>query len=218
MRLKGSQRSRRVAARPVAGRKARRLPVELWGAGEHEHTEPLEHAPPAGAPGRYHRIEHDADTLQAVLLESFIDSWKSRRPSRLVLDIDSTDDEVLGSEEGRFYHGHYRHYCFLPLYITRGGCPLLALLRPRNVDPAGGVRESLGRIVLTAPAAGPGLDPASGRFRLRPRGDPGLVRGQWRGLRHRLGHELAARPEDRQGAGRRPNGSGAAGPPDPPVL
>ncbi len=118
----------------------------------------LEHAPPAGAPGRYHRIEHDADALQAVLLESFIDSWKGRRPSRLVLDIDSTDDEVHGRQEGRFYHGYYHHYCFLPLYITCGGCPLFALLRPGNADPAGGVREPLGRIVERFRQRWPGLE------------------------------------------------------------
>ena len=86
--------------------------------------------------GRYHRIGHDADALQAVLLESFIDSWKGGRPSRLVLDIDTTDDEVHGRQEGRFFHGYYGHYCFLPLYITCGGRPLFAQLRPGNADPA----------------------------------------------------------------------------------
>ena len=117
----------------------------------------LEHAPPAGAPGRYHRIEHDADALQAVLLESFIDAWKGRRPSRLVLDIDSTDDEVHGRQEGGFYHGYYNHYCFLPLYITCGRRPLFALLRPGNADPAGGVRGPLGRIVERLRQRWPGL-------------------------------------------------------------
>ena len=96
----------------------------------------LEHAPPNDAPGRYHRIGHDADALQAVLLESFIDSWADSRPSRLVLDIDSTDDEVHGRQEGHFYHGYYRHYCFLPLYIICGGRPLFAQLRPGNADSA----------------------------------------------------------------------------------
>ena len=139
----------------------------------------LEHAPPSGEPGRYHRIGHDADALQAVLLESFIDSWKGGRPSRLVLDIDTTDDEVHGRQEGRFFHGYYGHYCFLPLYITCGGRPLFAQLRPGNADPAGGVTGPLGRIVerLRAAVAGTG-DPASGRCLLCPRGDPGLVRGQ----------------------------------------
>ena len=118
----------------------------------------LEHAPPRGEPGRYHRIGHDADALQAVLLESFIDSWKGGRPSRLVLDIDSADDEVHGRQEGGFYHGYYNHYCFLPLYITCGGRPLFALLRPGNADPAGGVTGPLGRIVERLRQRWPGLE------------------------------------------------------------
>ncbi len=107
----------------------------------------LEHAPGGGEPGRYHRIDHDPDALQAVLVESFIDSWEGKPPSRLVLDIDSTDDEVHGRQEGRFFHGYYGHYCFLPLYITCGGRPLFAQLRPGNADPAGGVTGPLGRII-----------------------------------------------------------------------
>ena len=56
----------------------------------------LEHAPPAGTPARRQRIERDADAPRAVPLESFIDSWKGGGPSRLVLDINSTDDEGHG--------------------------------------------------------------------------------------------------------------------------
>jgi len=117
----------------------------------------LEHAPLGGEPGRYCKIDHDPDALQAVLLESFIDSWEGIRPSRLVLDIDSTDDEVHGRQEGRFFHGYYGHYCFLPLYITCGGRPLFALLRPGNADPAGGVTGPLGRIVERLRQRWPGL-------------------------------------------------------------
>ena len=80
----------------------------------------LEHAPAGGEPSRYHRIDHDPDALQAELMELFIDLWEGKPPSRLVLDIDSTDDEVHGRQEGRFFHGYYGHYCFLPLYITCG--------------------------------------------------------------------------------------------------
>ena len=58
------------------------------------------------------------------------------RLAAVVLDIDSTDDEVHGRQEGRFYHGYYRHYCFLPLYIICGGRPLFAQLRPGNADSA----------------------------------------------------------------------------------
>ena len=64
-----------------------------------------------------------------------------------MLDIDSTDDDVHGRQEGRFFHGYDGHYCFLPLYITCGGRPLFALLKPGNSDAAGGVTGPLGRIV-----------------------------------------------------------------------
>ena len=107
----------------------------------------LEHAPAGGKPSRYAKIDHDPEKLQDVLIESFIDSWQGLPPSRLVLDIDSTDDEVHGRQEGRSFHGYYNHYCFLPLYITCGGRPLFALLRPGSADPAGGVTGPLGRIV-----------------------------------------------------------------------
>ena len=117
----------------------------------------LEHAPRGGKLGRYHKIEHDPEALQAVLLESFIDSWKGRPPSRLVLDIDATDDEVHGRQEGRSYHGYCGHYCFLPLYITCGGRPLFALLRPGNADPAGGVTGPLGSIITRLRRQWPGL-------------------------------------------------------------
>ncbi len=96
--------------------------------------------------------DHDdlrRDPVLALLsgkLESFVNFWKGLPPSRLGLDIDSTDDAVHGRQEGRFYHGYYNHYCFLPLYIACGGRPLFALLRPGNADPAGGVTGPLGRI------------------------------------------------------------------------
>ena len=117
----------------------------------------LEQAPHGGEPGRYHRIGHDPDALQAVLLESFIDAWGDGRPARLVLDIDSTDDAVHGRQEGRFFHGYYGHYCFLPLYIVCGGRPLFARLRPGNADPAAGVTGPLGRIVERLRQRWPGL-------------------------------------------------------------
>ena len=85
----------------------------------------LEHAPAGGKPSRYAKIDHDPEKLQDVL----------------------ADVAVHGRQEGRFYHGYYHHYCFLPLYITSGGRPLFALLRPGNADPAGGVTGPLGRIV-----------------------------------------------------------------------
>ena len=107
----------------------------------------LEHAPAGGEPGRYDRIDHDPDALQALLVELFIELWEGKPPSRLVLDIDSTDDEVHGRQEGRRFHGYYGHYCFLPLYITCGGRPLFARLRPGNSDPAAGAIEALDGVI-----------------------------------------------------------------------
>ena len=130
--LSGKLEARRKGCAPLAGKST---------------LSRLEHAPAGGKPSRYAKIDHDPEKLQDVLAESFIDSWQGLPPSRLVLDIDSTDDEVHGRQEGRSFHGYYNHYCFLPLYITCGGRPLFALLRPGSADPAGGVTGPLGRIV-----------------------------------------------------------------------
>ena len=108
----------------------------------------LEHAPGNGGPGRYHRITHDPEALQVLLTELFIESWPGRLPpSQLVLDIDATDDQVHGRQEGRSFHGHYGHHCLLPLYVFCGGHPLCAVLRPGNSDPAAGAAGALARIV-----------------------------------------------------------------------
>ena len=90
-------------------------------------------------------------------MELFIDLWQGKPPSRLVLDIDSTDDEVHGSQEGRRFHGYYGHHCFLPLYITCGGRPLFALLRPGNSDPAAGAIEALDGVIARLRQAWPWL-------------------------------------------------------------
>ncbi len=119
----------------------------------------LENAPGNGKRERYHRIAHDAEALQALLTELFIDAWPGRLPpSRLVLDIDSTDDAVHGCQEGSCYHGYYRHHCLLPLYIFCGSHPLCAVLRPGNADPAAGSVEALGRIVARLRRQWPGLE------------------------------------------------------------
>ena len=176
----------------------------------------LEHAPAGGKPSRYAKIDHDPEKLQDVLAESFIDSWQGLPPSRLVLDIDSTDDEVHGRQEGRSFHGYYNHYCFLPLYITCGGRPLFALLRPGSADPRRGRDRAARQDCRPAP---PGVamaeDPASCRFRVCPRRTDDLVQGQRRGLCHRPGEELAAGRADWLGTRRRRGGSGEEGPPGP---
>ena len=86
------------------------------------------------------RFENRADRetawrLHEVLLDQFIASFK-RAPKKLILDFDATDDPVHGEQDGRFFHGYYRHYCFLPLYVFCGHQLLVSYLRPSNIDGA----------------------------------------------------------------------------------
>jgi hypothetical protein len=73
--------------------------------------------------------------VSKVLVEIFIASFKSA-PKELILDFDATDDPVHGMQEGRFFHGYYDHYCFLPLYVFCGQQLLVSYLRPANIDGA----------------------------------------------------------------------------------
>jgi len=73
--------------------------------------------------------------MSKLFVEIFLQSFESP-PEEIILDVDATDDPIHGQQEGRFYHGYYRHYCFLPLYVFCGGHLLCALLRPANIDPA----------------------------------------------------------------------------------
>ena len=69
------------------------------------------------------------------------------RPKQIIIDVDATDDPVHGHQEGRFFHGYYRHYCYLPLYIFVGEQLLCARLRQAGQDGAAGCVEELARIV-----------------------------------------------------------------------
>ncbi len=68
-------------------------------------------------------------------------------PEQIVLDLDATDDPLYGKQEGRFFHGYYGHYCYLPLYIFCGEHLLCARLRSSNIDASAGSREEVERIV-----------------------------------------------------------------------
>ena len=88
------------------------------------------------------RMEQRADRKSAMafnklLVSTFIESFDAP-PDEIVLDFDATDDPVHGHQEGKFFHGYYDHYCFLPLYVFCGSQPLLAWLRPANIDGARG--------------------------------------------------------------------------------
>ena len=77
----------------------------------------------------------EAVTIHEVLIERFIDSFR-KAPKELILDFDATDDAVHGRQEGRFFHGYYDHYCFLPLYVFCGDQLLVSYLRTSKIDAA----------------------------------------------------------------------------------
>ncbi len=86
------------------------------------------------------RFENRGDRVAAVeyhkiLLKTFVNSFKSP-PQVLILDFDATDDRVHGNQIGKFFHGYYDDYCFLPLYIFCGDQLLASYLRPSNIDGA----------------------------------------------------------------------------------
>jgi hypothetical protein len=70
-----------------------------------------------------------------VMVETFLSTFR-QAPKEFILDFDATDDRVHGKQEGRFFHGYYNEYCFLPLYVFCGEQLLVSYLRPSNIDPA----------------------------------------------------------------------------------
>ena len=108
-------------------------------------TDPLfqtavERDEPLGSSATLCRLENRstrqvAVEMNRVWVETFIKSFKNA-PPELILDFDPTDDEVHGDQEGRFYHGYYGHYCFLPLYVFCEGQLLVSYLRRSNDDAA----------------------------------------------------------------------------------
>jgi len=111
--------------------------------------------------------------MAGVLVEQFIAS-QDRPPECLILDFDATDDPVHGQQEGRFFHGYYDAYCFLPLYVFCGDQLLVAYLRPSNIDAALHSRAILKLLVCRLRQAWPGV-------RLIIRADSGFCR--WRLMR-----------------------------------
>ena len=98
------------------------------------------------APSRYHKISHDPAAIEALFVELFMGAHAAP-PEEIVLDLDATDDPLHGNQEGRFFHGYYGNYCYLPLYIFCGNHLLCAKLRPANIDAAAGAVQEIERIV-----------------------------------------------------------------------
>jgi len=100
----------------------------------------------ASSSERYKKIEVNAAAVERLLVELFLQAHPVA-PGEIVLDLDATDDPIHGNQEGRFFHGYYGGYCYLPLYIFCGEFLLAAKLRPSNIDSSEGALEEIGRIV-----------------------------------------------------------------------
>lgn len=118
--------------------------------------------------------------LHEVLLEQFVASFKTA-PTELILDFDATDDPVHGEQDGRFFHGFYGRYCFLPLYVFCGDQLLVSYLRPSNIDGAKHSWAILSLLVRRLRQAWP-------RVKIIFRGDSGFCR--WKLLRWCDRHEV----------------------------
>jgi hypothetical protein len=92
------------------------------------------------------KIVADTESIDALLVDVFLEAH-SPAPERIILDLDATDDRLYGQQEGRFYHGYYRDYCYLPLYVFCGEHLLCARLRPSNIDASADSVEELEPIV-----------------------------------------------------------------------
>ena len=118
--------------------------------------------------------------MHEVLMKQFIASFKAA-PSELILDFDATDDRIHGNQQGRFYHGYYGDWCFLPLYVFCGDQLLVSYLRRSNIDAAKHAWAILSLLVKRLRAAWPGV-------KIIVRGDSGFCR--WKMLRWCERHQV----------------------------
>jgi hypothetical protein len=117
---------------------------------------------------RYHRIAWDGAKIEALFVDLFLEAHRDP-PKQIILDLDATDDPLHGHQEGRFFHGYYDSYCYLPLYIFCGPHLLAAKQRPANIDAAAGAVEEIARIVVQIRARWP-------EVRIVLRADSGFAR------------------------------------------
>jgi hypothetical protein len=117
---------------------------------------------------RYKKIGLDFAAVDELLGRIFVQAHGAP-PEQIILDLDSTDDPLHGNQEGRFFHGYYGHYCYLPLYIFCGEHLLCARLRTADGDGAAGSVEEVARLVKQLRQAWP-------EVRIIVRGDTGFCR------------------------------------------
>jgi Transposase DDE domain group 1 len=126
----------------------------------------LEHTPRRHA-AKYHKIDCDGPRVDALLVECFLEAH-DRAPREIVLDLDNTDIPLHGEQEGRFFHGYYEEYCYLPLYVFCGRHLLLARQRRANVAGSDGAIEEVARITSQ-------IRQTWSRVRIILRGDSGFA-------------------------------------------
>lgn len=110
----------------------------------------------SGMPNRYKKINFWRDSVDDLLVDIFLEAHATV-PEQIILDIDTTDLALHGKQEGRFYHGHYGHHCYLPLYIFCGDHVLCARLRPSSIGPAVGAKKEVARVVQQIRQQWPGV-------------------------------------------------------------
>jgi len=150
---------------PVLGRLEARRPDCAPLAGKSTLNR-LEHAPVDGH--RYRKIAHDPDAIEHLFVDLFLDAH-AKPPARITLDLDATDDPIHGRQEGRFFHGYYDGYCYLPLYVFSGEHLLAAKLRRSNIDASAGSVEEMARIIARIRERWPNV-------KILLRGDSGFAR------------------------------------------
>lgn len=124
----------------------------------------------AGTPDRYKKITFWKQAIDELLVNVFMEAH-AQAPDEIVLDIDTTDMALHGEQEGRFFHGYYDHYCYLPLYVFSGEHLLCARLRSANIDASAGSLAEIRRIVEQIRQGWP-------KVRIVLRGDSGFCRDE----------------------------------------
>jgi hypothetical protein len=119
---------------------------------------------------RYKKIIMKPEEIDQLFVEVFLRAHV-HPPKEIILDVDATDDPLHGNQEGRFFHGYYMNYCYLPLYIFCGEFLLCARLRSSNIDASEGTVEELKRIVRQIRSVWPNV-------KIVVRGDSGFCRDE----------------------------------------
>jgi len=117
---------------------------------------------------KYHKIAQQPAAIERLFVDLFLEAH-AKAPKQITLDLDATDDPLHGHQEGRFFHGYYDCYCYLPLYVFCGRHLLAAKLRRSNIDASAGAAQEIARIIAQIRARWP-------KVRILLRADSGFAR------------------------------------------